>query len=256
MKKILIAVLFAAISMSAMAQAEMQRLMTTYIESVQLPFYKGCKLSDNRVPKSIESIKLNGVMLTAVYTVDNDDVDSEGNKFSNTYTVNMDLSKSAISMTNEVIEIACEEGIEVTEENGTTGKKNPFLIEKWTIRCNSIPLCNKLLNSIGAIGMLEADPIMVDPAMEDNPNVDAICDVPGRMIQGQVAEPMYSGSEKGMVVVLIRVDASGKVMDAMKHTGTTITSNDVIYEAVQAAKRCVFSAGNSMSAGTITYRFR
>lgn len=77
----------------------------------------------------------------------------------------------------------------------------------------------------------------------------------GRSLKGRLAQPRYSGNEEGVIVVAIRVDASGKVVDASIGTGTTITSADLRQAALTAAKKNVFSTGNSPAVGTITYKF-
>ena len=77
----------------------------------------------------------------------------------------------------------------------------------------------------------------------------------GRSLKGRLAQPSYRGNEQGTIVVAIRVDASGKVVDASIGTGTTITSAELRQAALKAAKRNVFTTGNSPAIGTITYKF-
>ena len=77
----------------------------------------------------------------------------------------------------------------------------------------------------------------------------------GRSLKGRLAQPSYKGNEEGIIVVAIRVDASGKVVDANIGTGTTITSEEMRRAALDAAKRNVFTTGNSPAVGTITYKF-
>lgn len=77
----------------------------------------------------------------------------------------------------------------------------------------------------------------------------------GRSLKGRLAQPSYRGNEQGVIVVAIRVDASGKVVDASIGTGTTITSEEMRRAALDAAKRNVFTTGNSPAVGTITYKF-
>jgi TonB family protein len=79
----------------------------------------------------------------------------------------------------------------------------------------------------------------------------------GRDLLGTLARPSYQGNEEGRIVVEIRVDASGKVVDAAIATkGTTITNENLRRLAVEAAKKNKFSAGSSVAMGTITYNFR
>jgi len=77
----------------------------------------------------------------------------------------------------------------------------------------------------------------------------------GRSLKGRLAQPSYSGNEQGVIVVAIRVDASGKVVDANIGTGTTITSEEMRRAAIVAAKKNIFSTGNSPAVGSITYKF-
>ncbi len=77
----------------------------------------------------------------------------------------------------------------------------------------------------------------------------------GRSLKGRLAQPSYQGNEEGTIVVAIRVDTSGKVVDASIGTGTTITSAELRQAALTAAKKNVFTTGNSPAVGTITYKF-
>lgn len=77
----------------------------------------------------------------------------------------------------------------------------------------------------------------------------------GRSLRGRLAQPSYKGNDQGVIVVAIRVDASGKVVDANIGTGTTITSEEMRNAALTAAKKNVFTTGNSPAVGTITYKF-
>jgi TonB family protein len=80
----------------------------------------------------------------------------------------------------------------------------------------------------------------------------------GRKLLGSLARPSYQGNEEGCIVVEIRVDASGKVVDAAIATkGTTITNETLRKAAIEAAKKNKFSAGDGgVAIGTITYNFR
>lgn len=77
----------------------------------------------------------------------------------------------------------------------------------------------------------------------------------GRSLKGRLAQPSYKGNDQGRIVVNIRVDQQGRVVDASIGTGTTITSEQMRQAALQAAKKNVFSTGNSPAVGTITYNF-
>lgn len=77
----------------------------------------------------------------------------------------------------------------------------------------------------------------------------------GRSLKGRLAQPSYRGNEQGRIVVQIRVDQNGNVVDASIATGTTITSEEMRHAALTAARKNVFSTGNSPAIGTITYNF-
>lgn len=77
----------------------------------------------------------------------------------------------------------------------------------------------------------------------------------GRSLKGRLAQPSYQGNEQGVIVVAIRVDINGKVVDASIGTGTTITSESMRNAALAAAKKNVFTTGNSPAVGTIIYKF-
>lgn len=257
MKKIFLFIVLSAFMTGLSAQKELQRLLTTYTESVRLPFYKECKMRDDRIPKSVDGVTLDGVWLTVKYVVHNSSVTDIDRGEYNNYTVRIDLSKSDIARINNRIEITCKEGIEVTEENGSTGKKYPFLIEKWTINCNDLPLCNKIFDAMRDFGTLEVDASAMQITSENNlqNSGNGSWSLAGRSLKGRLVEPSNSGNEQGTIVVTIRVDASGKVIDAIIGTGTTITSPSMRLAAMEAAKKNVFTAGDSMAFGTITYEF-
>lgn len=78
----------------------------------------------------------------------------------------------------------------------------------------------------------------------------------GRSLQGKLATPAYNSNVEGVVVVEIRVNAEGKVIDAKSTSGTTISDKSVQRAAEEAAKKAVFSKGENDVLGTITYRFK
>ncbi|MDR0828813.1 MAG: energy transducer TonB [Prevotellaceae bacterium] len=80
----------------------------------------------------------------------------------------------------------------------------------------------------------------------------------GRDLKTSV-KPAYDKNETGMVSVEIRVDAAGKVTSARvvnrPDAKTTIENENIRKEAVNAAYKTTFSAGNGVSIGIITYNF-
>lgn len=258
MKRIFLFIVLFAVAAGMSAQSELQRLLTTYTESVRLPYYKECKRYDDRIPKSIDDVALDGVWLTVKYVVHNSPVaDIDWGKYNN-YTVRVDLSKTSITRINNEIEFVCKDGIEMTEENGETGKKHPFLIEKWTIKCNDSPLCHKLFEAMREFETLEVSEPQKGKALSSSKAENQMWSswsVAGRSLGGKLAQPKCSVTQHGVIVVNIRVDASGKVVDAIIGTGSTISSPSMREAAIEAAKQNEFSSGNSMAVGSITYRF-
>ncbi len=81
----------------------------------------------------------------------------------------------------------------------------------------------------------------------------------GRSLNGNLASPSYNSNQEGKVVVEIRVNAAGKVIDARATSGTTISDKEVQRAAEDAAKKATFSAAendNNDVIGTITYVFK
>ena len=83
-------------------------------------------------------------------------------------------------------------------------------------------------------------------------------DLGGRGLVGALPRPQYNVNESGKVVVLISVDASGKVISATASGKGTTTSSRVLRAAAEeAARRAKFKSvnGTSIMSGTITYYF-
>ena len=78
----------------------------------------------------------------------------------------------------------------------------------------------------------------------------------GRSLTGKLASPSYNSNQEGKVVVEIRVNAAGKVIDAKATSGTTISDKQVQRAAEDAARKAVFSTGDNDVIGTITYVFK
>lgn len=77
----------------------------------------------------------------------------------------------------------------------------------------------------------------------------------GRNLLGRLAQPSYKGNQEGVIVVQIRVDASGNVTSASITTGTTITDESMRKASVEAARKNRFSSDTGVAIGTITYKF-
>ncbi|MGM9805347.1 MAG: energy transducer TonB [Candidatus Aphodosoma sp.] len=77
----------------------------------------------------------------------------------------------------------------------------------------------------------------------------------GRNLVGKLAQPSYKGNQEGVIVVQIRVDASGNVTTASIATGTTITDEAMRKASLEAARKNRFSSDTGVAIGTITYKF-
>ena len=96
-----------------------------------------------------------------------------------------------------------------------------------------------------------------NPAGQGSQGGDKPWSLNGRGLLGKLAQPSYQGNEEGTIVVEIRVDASGNVVNAAIATkGTTITNEILRKAAIEAAKKNKFTAGDGVVIGTITYNFR
>lgn len=260
MKRIVLFALMLVCAMGVFAQTELQRLLTTYTKSVRVPFYTECRMDGSRVPRNVNSVAIDGDVLTIEYVVPIYETISSSDN--NTYSVRIELSKTTMSVSNTMIFLSCPRGIEIMEENGKTGEKYPFLVQKWSIRCNDTPLLERLVEALRGLGKLKEN--NNESALEGNAfrkvgNSVAgrgnSWSLAGRSLVGELAIPSCERREQGVVVVNIRVDVSGKVIDALIGYGTTITSSEIRAAAIEAAKKNVFSTGNSPAVGTITYRF-
>lgn len=77
----------------------------------------------------------------------------------------------------------------------------------------------------------------------------------GRGIKGTLPQPANDFRQEGRVVVEVRVNEAGKVIDA-KRVGGTITDKYTIQLALDAARKVRFTAGAGEQIGTITYTFK
>ena len=84
--------------------------------------------------------------------------------------------------------------------------------------------------------------------------------VKGRKVVGSLFRPSYNSQLEGTVVVLIKVDQGGEVIEAIPGAeGTTVTDKTLWNAARIAAKRTRFNVDTSAPAvqsGTITYIFK
>ena len=81
----------------------------------------------------------------------------------------------------------------------------------------------------------------------------------GRSLVGKLPKPTFKGNEEGIVVIRIKVDRNGKVVNA-EYTlkGSTLQGNEFITSAKKAALKTRFNADPNAPAfvyGTITYHF-
>ncbi len=77
----------------------------------------------------------------------------------------------------------------------------------------------------------------------------------GRGIKGNLPQPSKDFKQEGKVVVQIRVNAAGQVINATI-TGGDVSDKQTQQLALDAAKRAKFTEGNHDQIGTITYIFK
>ena len=78
----------------------------------------------------------------------------------------------------------------------------------------------------------------------------------GRGIKGTLPTPSNNFKQEGKVVVQIRVNAAGQVIDARETTGGTISDKQTVQLALEAARKAKFTEGDHDQIGTITYIFK
>jgi len=77
----------------------------------------------------------------------------------------------------------------------------------------------------------------------------------GRGIKGTLPQPANTFNQEGRVIVEIRVNAAGTVVNAI-HKGGNISDKQTIQLALDAAKKAKFTEGDHDQIGTITYNFK
>lgn len=78
----------------------------------------------------------------------------------------------------------------------------------------------------------------------------------GRSLVGSIIHPDYPKNVEGKVTVSIRVDETGRVTTTSIGSPTNISDQQTRNAALNAARKTRFTAGSSVSVGTITYNFR
>lgn len=78
----------------------------------------------------------------------------------------------------------------------------------------------------------------------------------GRGIIGRLPKPANTFNQEGTVMVQIRINAAGLVIDASIAKGTTIADKQTQQFALDAAKKAKFTKGDRDQIGTITYYFK
>ena len=78
----------------------------------------------------------------------------------------------------------------------------------------------------------------------------------GRNIKGTLPQPSNDFNQDGKVVVQIRVNAAGQVVEARETTGGNISDKQTIKIALDAARKAKFTEGDHDQIGTITYIFK
>ena len=78
----------------------------------------------------------------------------------------------------------------------------------------------------------------------------------GRGLKGTLPKPLNTFKQEGKVVVQIRVNAAGQVIDVRETIGSTISDKSTIQLALDAARKAKFTEGKQDQIGTITYIFK
>ena len=78
----------------------------------------------------------------------------------------------------------------------------------------------------------------------------------GRNLKGSLPQPSNDFRQEGKVVVKIRVNAAGDVIDAQETTGGNIADKQTVKLALEAARKAKFTEGEHDQIGTITYIFK
>lgn len=87
-----------------------------------------------------------------------------------------------------------------------------------------------------------------------NNSYDNSWNIPGRSVK-YLPQPTNYFTQEGTVIVHVYVNKTGKVVSVM-HEGGSITDQQTVLSALNAAQRAQFSEGNSAVEGTIVYMFR
>ena len=78
----------------------------------------------------------------------------------------------------------------------------------------------------------------------------------GRNIRnGKLPEPTCEFQHYGVVVVKIRIDKEGNIINAVNAAGTNTSDQQMIQCAINAIKNTKWTAGDGIAEGTITYTF-
>lgn len=80
----------------------------------------------------------------------------------------------------------------------------------------------------------------------------------GRGLVGNLPVPDYPGTEEGVVVIRVTVDAKGRVISAAyEQIGSTVHAPELRDAAIVAARKARFTESRAtVQGGTITYRFK
>lgn len=83
-------------------------------------------------------------------------------------------------------------------------------------------------------------------------------DLDGRELIGGLPQPQCDFTQNAVVVVRIRVNPQGKVVEAEETAGTNISDRAMIQSAVEAAKRSKWNTSSQLNdqVGTIKYTFK
>lgn len=140
--------------MEVVAQSEVDKLLRTYVSSIELPYYYECKQLLNCSEPQIISVTQNGSFLKIVYSARGDrNYNKSGNSFyTNRFTVEIDLSKSSLWKDKYLsVGFSSESGIDMIEYNEKKGTNTPFIVNYWYFKCNSAALQNRFYEAFNSL---------------------------------------------------------------------------------------------------------
>ncbi len=134
---------------------------------------------------------------------------------------------------------------------------------KYTFEIREVRFAHERSNTMGGVfvGSSTGDTKKGNPAASGSGTGSGTSEsgrwsIAGRSLIGSLPQPKYSSNAEGTVVVRIRINAAGQVVEASAGHGSTTSDQSLIGSAIAAAKKATFSAGEGDVIGSITYVFK